>query len=95
MTPSSMSRSVLQHKDRFSYNADLHQLELNDKALSEGDVIEVCVFGHWIPGNVALDSCGWYLITLDQMGIRLREGILARHPCGYLLVESASDAHAA
>lgn len=69
------------NKDRFSYNVDLHQLELDGKALFEGELIEIYVLGHWIPGNLARDSSGWYLITLDMVGIRLREGLLARHPC--------------
>ena len=82
------------NNDRFSYNANLHRLELNGKALSEGELIEICVFGHWIPGNLAFDSSGWHLITLDNIGIDVREGLLARRPRGYLLVESASNGHA-
>ena len=82
------------NKDRFSYNTDLHRLELEGKALSEGELIEICVFGHWIPGNVALDSSGWYLITPDLVGIRLHVGLAARRPCGILHLASASNRHA-
>jgi hypothetical protein len=82
------------NNDKFSYNADLHRLEFNGKALSEGELIEICVFGHWLPGHLAIDSSGWHLITLDQIVIDLREGILARRPHGHLLVDSASNGHA-
>lgn len=81
------------NNNQFSYNAKLHRLELNGKALSEEDLIEICVFGHWIPGHLAFDSSGWHLITLDKIGIDVREGLLARRPRGYLLVESASNGH--
>jgi hypothetical protein len=80
--------------DRFSYNADRHRLELGGLALFEGEVIAICVFGHWIPGSLALDSSGWYLITPDQIGIRLREGLAARRPHGALLAHSASNGYA-
>jgi Domain of unknown function (DUF5348) len=83
------------NNDQFTYNSDLHRLEFNGKALSEGELIEICVFGHWILGKLAFDSYGWHLITLDKISIDLREGILARRPQGYLLVESASNGHAA
>jgi hypothetical protein len=78
------------NNEQFSYNANLRRLELDGKALFEGKLIEICVFGHWIPGTVALDSCGWYLMTLDLVGIRLLEGLTARRPqqslicCQYL-----------
>lgn len=79
--------------EKFSYNAERRRLEFNGKALSEGELIEVCVFGHWIPGNLAFDSTGWHLITLDHIGIDVRDGLLARRPRGYLLVDSASNGH--
>jgi len=80
--------------EKLSYNANLRRLEFNGKPLSEGDLIEICVFGHWIPGSLVFDSFGWHLITLDRVGIDLREGLLARRPRGYVLVDSASDGHA-
>ncbi len=79
--------------DRLSYNANRRRLELGGVALLEGDLIEMCVFGHWIPGSLALDSSGWYLITPDQIGIRLREGLAARRPHGALPLHSASNGH--
>ena len=68
------------NKNHFSYNTDLHRLELDGKALLEGDAIEIRILGHWLPGHVALDSLGWYLITPDLVGIRLFEGLAARRP---------------
>ena len=82
------------NNEQFSYNPNLRRLELNGKALSEGEMIEICVFGHWIPGKLAFDSFGWHLITLDHIGIDLRQGLLARRPSGYLLVDSTSNGHA-
>lgn len=82
------------NNEKLSYNADRRRLEFNGKALSEGEMIEICVFGHWIPGTLVFDSFGWHLITLDQIGIDLREGLLARRPHGYLLVDSTSNGHA-
>ena len=82
------------NNEKFSYNADRRRLEFNGKVLSEGEMIEICVSGHWIPGNLVFDSFGWHLITLDRIGIDLREGLLARRPRGYLLVDSTSNGHA-
>lgn len=53
-------------------------LILDGYELSQGENIEIHVFGSWIPGQVAIDSAGWYLVTLDQVGIRLQSGLLAR-----------------
>ena len=72
------------NKNRFSYNTDLHQLELDGKPLFEGESVEIGVLGHWIPGNLALDSTGWYLLRGDAVGIRVGEGIPARRPYGTL-----------
>ena len=84
------------NNNQFSYNAKLHRLELNGKALSEEDLIEICVFGHWLPGHLAFDSCGWYLTTFDQVGIRLHEGLPARRPPPEdLFAGSTSDRHEA
>ena len=65
-------------ENRFTYHFDQNHLELQGKRLSDGDLVEICVFGHWIAGCLALDSTGWYLLTFDQIGIRLQPGILAR-----------------
>jgi len=82
------------NKNRFSYNTDLHRLELDGKTLFEGELIEICVFEHWLPGHAALDSSGWFLITPDLVGIRLLEGLAARRPRETLHVPSASNGHA-
>ncbi len=79
---------------RFSYNTELHRLEFGGFALEEGGLIEVCVFGHWIPGSLALDSSGWYLVTPDLIGIRVQEGLLARLPRGALPLHTDSNGHA-
>lgn len=54
------------------------QLSLDGRILIPGDLLEVSVFGHWIPGRVEVDASGWYLLTLDQVGIRLSHGLRAR-----------------
>lgn len=61
-------------------------LEFQGKLLTEEDTIEICIFGHWLPGRLAHDSNGWYLLTPDNVGIRLRSGILARLPEGTPLI---------
>jgi FixJ family two-component response regulator len=53
-------------------------LFLDGHELSRGENIEINVFGSWIPGQVAVDAAGWYLVTLDQVGIRLQSGLPAR-----------------
>jgi len=53
-------------------------LELNGYRLKPGDWLELYVFGHWIPGRVDADASGWYILTLDHVGIRLRAGLRAR-----------------
>ncbi|GCE47152.1 hypothetical protein EI42_00675 [Thermosporothrix hazakensis] len=55
-------------------------LLLNGQALSIGQNLEVCILGHWLPGQVAHDTTGWYLLTPDRIGIRLRAGVLVRLP---------------
>jgi hypothetical protein len=44
------------------------QLELNGSVVHAGDWLELCVFGYWIPGQVAVDN----------VGVRLRAGLKAR-----------------
>ena len=60
------------------YDSERDCLLLEGHELSRGENIEIHVFGSWIPGQVAMDSAGWYLVTLDQVGIRLQSGLLAR-----------------
>jgi hypothetical protein len=59
-------------------NHEHKQLELNGRLLQLGDWIEIRIFGHWLPGKIAVDTSGWYLLTPDQIGIRLSTGITAR-----------------
>jgi hypothetical protein len=53
-------------------------LALNEHHLQCGDQIEVRVMGYWIPGSLQQDTSGWYLLTQDHVGIRLRSGLTAR-----------------
>ncbi len=61
-----------------TYDDECSCLMLHGHKLSSGDNIEIQVFGSWVPGLVAIDSAGWYLLTLDQVGIRLHGGLPAR-----------------
>ena len=69
-------------------------LQLQGKLLEDGDSIEISVFGHWLPGRLAYDSAGWYLVTPDNVGVRLRPGILARLPERPLWMASNTAMHA-
>ncbi|WP_162004960.1 response regulator [Dictyobacter vulcani] len=60
------------------FDEERNHLLLDGHELSTGERIEIRVFGSWVPGQVAMDSAGWYLMTLDQVGIRLHGGLLAR-----------------
>ncbi|GCE17533.1 hypothetical protein KDK_13330 [Dictyobacter kobayashii] len=60
------------------FDEERNFLLLDGHELSSGENIEIRVFGSWIPGQVAIDSAGWYLVTLDQVGIRLHAGLFAR-----------------
>ncbi len=62
------------------YHQEQNYLELNGIILRTGERVEIRVMGYWIPGRIHKDSEGWYLITSDQMGIRLRSGLVARFP---------------
>lgn len=64
--------------DMLVYDAERNCLMLDGHELSSDDTIEIQVFGSWVPGQVAIDSAGWYLLTLDQVGIRLHTGLPAR-----------------
>lgn len=61
------------------YNSEWNRLELDGDALQTGDKVEICVFGYWIPGQIALDTAGWHLLTPDLVEIPLRSGLSARH----------------
>ncbi|GCF07947.1 response regulator [Dictyobacter arantiisoli] len=60
------------------YDDERDCLLLDGHELSRGEKIEIRVFGSWIPGQVSMDSAGWFLLTLDQVGIRLHTGLSAR-----------------
>src|SRR5260370_15586404 len=61
-----------------TYNSEWNSLELDGYELHCGESMEVSVFGYWIPGQLALDTAGWYLFTLDQVSIRLQSGLPVR-----------------
>jgi YesN/AraC family two-component response regulator len=61
-----------------TYNSEWNALELDGYELHCGESMEVSVFSYWIPGQLALDTAGWYLFTLDQVSIRLQSGLPAR-----------------
>jgi FixJ family two-component response regulator len=60
------------------YNSEYNCLELDGYELQCGEFIELRVFGSWIPGQILVDPGGWYLFTLDYVGIRLHTGLPAR-----------------
>jgi DNA-binding NarL/FixJ family response regulator len=61
-----------------TYNSEWHSFELDGYELQSGESVAVSVFGYWIPGQLALDTAGWYLFTLDHVCIRLQSGLPAR-----------------
>ncbi|TMD80050.1 MAG: hybrid sensor histidine kinase/response regulator [Chloroflexi bacterium] len=61
------------------YNSERNSLELDGHELQNGDKVDIFVFGYWIPGQIALDTSGWHLLTPDQVEIRLHSGLTARH----------------
>lgn len=66
--------------NRLVYNQELDELELNGKPVGKGRPLELCVMGYWLAGIVHRDNSGWYLLTRDQVGIRLAAGLHARTP---------------
>jgi uncharacterized protein DUF5348 len=64
---------------KLTYDQQTKRLVLNGNVLAPGDSLDLHVFGYWIPGHIAQDRTGWFLLTLDDIGIRLRPGLLARH----------------
>jgi hypothetical protein len=76
-----LAKRVLQLMDdafTLAIGASASQLELNGSVVHSGDWLELCVLGYWIPGQVAVDDSGWYFLTLNHVGIRLRPGLRAR-----------------
>ncbi|GCE48866.1 histidine kinase/DNA gyrase B/HSP90-like ATPase [Thermosporothrix hazakensis] len=71
-------RENIAAKGVLAYNSETNRLELDGYELQRGESIEIHVLGSWIPGQIALDSGGWYLFTLDHVGIRLHSGLPAR-----------------
>src|SRR5260370_38524859 len=61
-----------------TYNSEWNAFALDGYELHGGESMEVSVFGYWIPGQLAQDTAGWYLFTLDQVSIRLQSGQRAR-----------------
>jgi FixJ family two-component response regulator len=61
-----------------TYDSEWNALTLDGYELRCGESMAVSVFGYWIPGQLALDTSGWYLFTLDQVSIRLQSGLHAR-----------------
>lgn len=63
---------------RLIYHQQYGLLELDGFLLQQGDQIEIRILGSWISGPVAHDQFGWYFLTPEQVGIRLRTGLNAR-----------------
>ncbi|GHO90230.1 hypothetical protein KSF_002780 [Reticulibacter mediterranei] len=55
-------------------------LEISGSPLQMNEQIEIAVMGYWITGSIQRDAGGWYLLTDDEVGIRLRTGLRARRP---------------
>lgn len=63
---------------RLIYHQQYSLLELDGFLLQHGDRVEIRILGSWVPGMVAHDQFGWFFLTPDQVGIRLRTGLSAR-----------------
>lgn len=74
------------------YNGEQKRLELKGYPLQQGERIEIRLMGSWIPGSIQLDKGGWYLLTYDYVGIRLRAGLTARHVRHMLTFPSPPEA---
>lgn len=46
--------------------------------LQVGDQVELRILGSWLPGSIDHDKGGWYFLTQNRAGIRLRTGLVAR-----------------
>ena len=53
-------------------------LELDGFLLQVGDQIEMRLIDSWVRGQIAHDQGGWYFLTPNHVGIRLRTGLTAR-----------------
>ncbi|HEX6482168.1 MAG TPA: response regulator [Ktedonobacteraceae bacterium] len=62
------------------YNSEWNRLELDGDPLQSGQRVEIFVFGYWIPGQIAVDTAGWHLLTPDLAELPLHSGLSAR-PC--------------
>jgi hypothetical protein len=71
-------KNISTTRGKLVYNRERQRLELNGHLFQNGDWLELHVFGYWIPGQIAVDTRGWYLLTLGQVGIRLRAGLTVR-----------------
>jgi hypothetical protein len=72
--------------NRLVYNWERDELELDGKPVGKGRPLELYVMGYWLSGIVYRDASGWYLLTRDQIGIRLVAGLRARIPDISLIV---------
>jgi hypothetical protein len=53
-------------------------LLLNEHLFQRNDRIEIQIMGSWIAGSFQQDRHGYYLLTPNHAGIRLRPGLTAR-----------------
>ena len=71
---------------RLVYNQRYDHLELDGALVRNGDLLELYVMEYWLCGTVHKDASGWYLVTRDQVGIRLMAGLRARIADGALAI---------
>ena len=62
---------------RLIHHQQYSLLELDGFLLQHGDRVEIRILGSWVPGTVAHDQFGWYFLTPNQVGIRLKTGLSA------------------
>lgn len=70
---------------RLIYHQQYGLLELDDFLLQHGDQVEILILGSWVSGIIAHDQNGWFFLTREKVGIRLRTGLAAH------LLSLASD----
>lgn len=66
--------------EQLTYSQKDDRFELHGQPLHHGDRLEVRIFGFWVPGVLAHDQSGWYLITHEQVEVRMRAGLMGRLP---------------
>lgn len=66
--------------EQLVYSQKDDRFELHGHPLHDGDRLEVRIFGFWVPGVLAHDQSGWYLVTHEQVEVRLRAGLMGRLP---------------